>query len=136
MKLELKRRVLTSKSTIGDLYVNGARECFTLEDPVRAPGVKVPGQTAIPAGTYEVVYTKSPRYGRPMLRLLEVPMFSGILIHAGNTPIDTLGCVLVGRTEGVDTIYESRAALAALETKVVPVLEDGQRVTITITDPT
>ena len=49
-----------------------------------------------------------------------MPNFKGIRIHSGNTAADTEGCVLVGRTRGVDSVGESRVALA-------PVLEQIRR---------
>lgn len=114
MRLDLYRKFKTANATIGELYVNGAFFCFTLEDVVRAEGVKVKHQTAIPAGTYEIVMTWSNRFQKVMPRLVNVPMFDGILIHAGNTAADTSGCILVGRKRGDDSITESRSAFAEL----------------------
>lgn len=94
MELFLERRHLKPEYTIGCLSVVGTRFCDTLELEVRA--VKVPGHTAIPAGRYEVMVNRSPRFGRELPRLLDVPGFEGILIHRGNTVKDTSGCILVG----------------------------------------
>jgi hypothetical protein len=60
MQLQLTRKVFSDQSTIGELSVNGAFECFTLEDKVRP--VKIKGDTAIPAGTYEVAVTFSNKF--------------------------------------------------------------------------
>ena len=100
--------------TIGELYVDGVFFCYTLEDQVRAEGVKVKHETAIPFGKYRVVIAWSNRFQKPMPRLLNVPMFDGILIHAGNTAADTDGCILVGKQRGDGRITESRSAFAAL----------------------
>jgi hypothetical protein len=128
MKLRLLRRWLTPRSTIGELFLDDAWECFTLEDPVRE-GPKVPGETAIPAGVYPVIVTTSPRaqggglwspspdFLLPML--LNVPGFTGVRIHAGNRAKDTEGCILVGRTRGEDMIGESRPALSVLLPKLL-----------------
>jgi hypothetical protein len=112
VNLRLLRKIFTPESTIGVLSVNGKPECFTLEDRVRA--AKVPGKTAIPAGIYEVSINFSDRFQRPLPLLLYVPGFSGIRIHPGNTAADTDGCILVGRTRGVNAVLNSRAAFQAL----------------------
>ncbi len=102
MQLQLIRKVFTDQSTIGELFVNGAFECFTLEDKVRP--VKIKRETAIPAGTYEVAVTFSNKFQKFLPLLLDVPNFDGIRIHTGNTAKDTLGCILVGQGKGVDSI--------------------------------
>ncbi|MFX7824823.1 DUF5675 family protein, partial [Acinetobacter baumannii] len=70
MKLLLQREPSTKQSTPGKLFIDGQFECHTLEDIVRPRGVKVYGQTAIPAGTYQVVLTMSPRFKRVLPLLL------------------------------------------------------------------
>ena len=94
MKLKLVREKFLEDRTIGTLYVNDEFECFTLEDAVREQ--KIMHKTAIPEGTYEVIINLSPKFGKLYPRLLDVPGFTGILIHAGNGPEDTSGCILVG----------------------------------------
>lgn len=116
MNLKLVRRTLTEQSTIGTLSINGRFECFTLEDRVRP--FKIKGETAIPAGIYEVTITFSDRFRKPLPLLLNVPNFSGIRIHPGNTAADTEGCILVGTTQGKDMIGNSRVAFKALFAKI------------------
>lgn len=100
MMLRLQREPSTATSTPGRLYlVNGGAVtflCYTLEDVVRAPGVKVPGRTAIPAGRYELRLSQSVRFKRELPEVLRVPGFTGVRIHGGNTHADTEGCPLVG----------------------------------------
>lgn len=133
MNLTLTRRWLTGSSTIGELHHNGRRLCYTLEDVVRPAGVKVPGKTAIPAGTYEVIITFSQRFQREMPILLNVPMFEGIRIHSGNTDKNTEGCVLVGLTRAQDFIGKSQAAYGQIFGLIDGALEAGERVFLTVT---
>jgi hypothetical protein len=116
MKLELKRLERTEKSTIGELYVNGKFECYTLEDVERKE--KVYGETAIDKGTYQVVVTYSNAFKQNMPLLLNVPKFQGIRIHSGNTAKNTLGCILVGQTRSADFIGNSRLAYKSLFSKI------------------
>jgi hypothetical protein len=121
MNLKLIRQIFTDTSTIGSLFIDEIFECFTLEAVVRAPGIKIPGVTAIPYGSYEVVIDFSNRFARNMPHVLRVPMFEGIRIHSGNTSRDTEGCILLGTTKGKEIIYESKAAFM----KFYPKLEEG-----------
>jgi hypothetical protein len=133
MQVTLHRTIATDKSTIGELFVDGVFECFTLEDVVR--DVKIFGETAIPAGTYEVILNHSPRFGKIMPRLLEVPNFTGILIHKGNTPENTHGCILVGKDRTEDRILHSTEAYNTLFTKLWDAIKvNGQQAHITITN--
>ena len=131
MQLQLIRRTFTDKSTIGELSVNGVFECFTLEDKVRP--VKIAGETAIPAGTYEIAITFSNKFQKFLPLLMNVPNFEGIRIHTGNTPADTLGCILVGQGKGVDLISNSRLAFAPLFEKLQGVIRT-EKVFIKITE--
>lgn len=125
MKLKLVREGFSPKATEGRLYVDGLFECYTLEDKDRfleAGGVKMYGQTAIPRGTYDVKLTNSERFLKVLPLLVNVPMFSGIRIHAGNSANDTDGCILVGRRniENNDNwIEDSKSALTALMSKLM-----------------
>ena len=113
MKLRLERIEFYSSDTIGKLYCDGKFVCYTLEDTVRT-GPKVYGETAIPVGTYTVTLELSPRFKTILPRLHNVPQFEGVLIHSGNYPKDTEGCILVGTSERDSYIEESKLALKKL----------------------
>lgn len=71
MELLLKRNHGTSGYTAGKLYIGEQFECYTLEDQERPQ--KMPGQTAIPLGRYQVLITFSNRFQKPLPLLLNVP---------------------------------------------------------------
>lgn len=123
MNLKILRKEFTPASTIGDLYVDSHFFCFTLEDVARETGVKIPGKTAIPPGQYEVVIDFSNRFQKNMPHILNVPMFDGIRIHAGNTAADTEGCPLLGMTKDKDFVGKSKLAFEAF----MPRLSEGLR---------
>lgn len=140
MQITVLRKERSIISTVGELFIDGKFECYTLEDPVRdlsKPNGKVPGQTAIPAGTYAVLINMSNRFKKLMPLLLDVPLFEGIRIHSGNTAADTEGCILVGTTKigradrPADFVGNSRAAFTALFAKMQAAKEP---ITITVKD--
>lgn len=124
--ITMERLVYTERSTIGRLEIRGW-SCDTLEDRIRGPGIKVPGQTCIPAGVYQVVIDRSARFDRPMPRLVAVPLFTGIRIHSGNTRADTEGCILLGRrAPGVpDVLVDSRVTFASFFDRLTDALAIG-----------
>lgn len=130
MILHLVRKWFTEVSTIGELFVDGQWECYTLEDAVRE-GPKIPGKTAIPEGTYGVIITPSVRFKKDMPLICDVPEFSGVRIHSGNTSEDTEGCILVGQTRGEDCIGRSRMAFDLLFAKMKVGI--GARMSIVLT---
>lgn len=91
----LNRFEFSDQSTIGTLDIDkGMFSCFTLEDTIRR--IKKFGETAIPAGIYKIALITSPRFGF-VPHLLNVPYFTDILIHNGNSASETKGCILVGK---------------------------------------
>lgn len=132
MKIVVRRLHHSDTTTIGEMQVDGVFQCYTCEDIERE--LKVPGKTAIPKGTYDVIINMSNRFKRLMPLLQNVPNFSGVRIHPGNTAEDTEGCILVGRTRNIKngTIYtvgESRKAYTKLFEKM---LLANEPITITI----
>ena len=125
MKLKLERLYLKPDYTIGKLYIDGKYFCDTLEK-------KIPGRTAIPAGRYEVIVNISPKFCRKLPRLLNVPGFEGILIHRGNTPEDTAGCILVGENRERGKVINSTRYEVQLTGILGRVQEKGGKITIEI----
>ena len=134
MELTLNRIFLGSSATIGELLINDKHLCDTLEDRVRPEGEKVYGKTAIPEGTYEVKLTHSPRFKKILPDILNVPNFSGIRIHTGNSSKDTEGCILVGTWDGEkeDWISDSRIAFEKLMSLLQKAEDKKESITITI----
>jgi hypothetical protein len=134
MELTLNRIFLGSSATIGELLVNDKHLCDTLEDRVRPEGEKVYGKTAIPEGTYEVKLTHSPRFKKILPEILNVPNFSGIRIHTGNSSKDTEGCILVGTWDGEkeDWVGNSRIAFDELMTLLEEATNNKEKITITV----
>jgi len=131
MKMMLERLQLDPDVTIGALSVDGDFECWVCEDTVRT-GPKVYGKTAIPAGIYQVDVTFSNRFQKPLPLLLNVPGFSGIRIHPGNTAADTEGCLLPGIDRLAKSVGRSRLAFAALFTKITAAKAKGDRILIEV----
>lgn len=146
MELLLKRIARKDAYTIGKLYINGKYFCDTIEDCDRLHfgKPKIPSQTAIPTGRYEVVQNvKSQRFGGISFynalcggyvpRLLKVPMFDGVLIHTGNTAQDSSGCIIVGKNKVVGKVLESRETFKKLMVEyMMPAKRKGEKVYITI----
>lgn len=95
LKLTLKRTLRDAEKTIGELYINGFKLCDTLEDTYRE--IKIPKETCIPNGYYQVILETSTKSKSGFLPLLlNVPNFTDIRIHTGTSIGDTDGCILVG----------------------------------------
>lgn len=82
MNLILQRTHEVGNTTFGKLFHNNKFLNYTLEDKVR--DIKIKHETAIPAGTYQVIINKSERFKQLMPLLLNVPNFEGVRIHKGN----------------------------------------------------
>lgn len=128
MNLLIKAKTKTDNSTISELLIDGENECLILEDADRGLTdemldtdilkLKTFGKTAIPAGRYQVVITYSSRFKKYLPLLLNVPGFSGIRIHPGNSPADTEGCLLPGNYAAADFVTQSRSAFNKLFAKL------------------
>ena len=111
------------------MYIDGQFECFTLENPYLDNKNNI---SCIPTGFYQwrlrdgVLEGSKYEYLHP--HIMDVPNRNWILIHKGNYPKDTLGCILVGSSIGVDAVWNSKEAFDKLMSKLS---EDG---TIIITN--
>lgn len=139
MELVLQRYRLSKDATGGDLSVDNVFECYTLELPVRDG---LPG-SAIPPGKYLVELLSSPKfmasvdawveqYALKIPHLLGIPNRSDILIHWGNSPHDTNGCILVGDTHDDAFVGASRDAFSHLWPKLFAAKERGEVISIEV----
>ena len=148
MKLTVVRTQFGTDATNGMSFIDRIFECYTLEDQYQA--VKVMHETCIPEGTYDIKFRTvggfhekyKKRYGNDhygMLHLQDVPNFTYILIHAGNTDEHTSGCLIVGETQqDLDIsddgfIGHSGKAYLKLYNKVAKQLLQGKEVSIEYT---
>ena len=148
MKLTVVRTQFGTDATNGLLFIDGLFECYTLEDQYQA--VKVMHETCIPEGTYDIQFRKtggfhakySERYKNAhygMLHIQDVPNFTYILIHTGNTDEHTSGCLIVGETQQDlevskdGFIGSSTVAYKKMYAKVAGQLLQGKKVTIEYT---
>ena len=148
MKLTVVRTQFGTDATNGLLFIDGIFECYTLEDQYQA--VKVMHETCIPEGTYDIKFRKTggfhakyteryknAHYG--MLHIQDVPNFTYILIHTGNTDEHTSGCLIVGETQQDLEISKdgfigsSTVAYKKMYAKVAGQLLQGKNVTIEYT---
>lgn len=127
MRITVFRLKQNETTTIGLMYLESELFCYTLEDVTRDE--KIYGKTAIDAGIYKVVLTRSNRFKRIMPLLLDVPKFKGIRIHGGNTHENTEGCILVAKR-----LLNDNTIQGSMEDGLTKRLEGIEDITIEIID--
>ena len=132
MKLTIKRTITRNNYTLGELYIDGQFFCSTLEDKDRGltqsmsveqiKSIKVPGETAIPKGTYKgTLDIVSPKYSKypfymevcegKLPRLIDVKGYEGVLIHvADGIKRDALlqGCIGIGNLSSEEYLINGK----------------------------
>ena len=100
--LQLRRMSQKGKAVSGAVAIPVGADtiiCATLEN----------ADFIIPEGKYPVVLTMSPKFGKVLPLLENVPGRSGIRIHTGTKPEHSKGCVLVtpfGKQQLTDFIHQ------------------------------
>ena len=124
--LVLKRIFQNDKYTIGKLYLNDTYLCDTLEPP------KYVNHPCIEKGTYRIGYQYSNKFGRNMPFLLNVNGRVGIMIHPGNYPKDTQGCILLGRNLAKGYVSNSKQTFQNVNSIIQGVVNLTGTATITV----
>lgn len=144
MIVRVSRFAAYSGCTVSVMFINGDFVCFVLEDIFQK--TKVKHKTRIPAGLYNISLQKSgnlhTKYAQKfpfhvgMLLLNNVPNFSGIMIHVGNTAKDSSGCLLVGdsHTANKQSIQDSTLAYTRIYKIISSAILKGEGVSILITE--
>lgn len=142
MHLTLLRYACGDKSTLGALSIDGQFACYTLENPWQDNRRRI---SSIPTGTYKLqlrqeggwhgrAAARFPAMHKGMIELKDVPGRTFILIHWGNTPRNTDGCILVGKTAATDFVGHSVKAYEAVYPPIASALERGECVTLEINE--
>ena len=119
INLLLIRDTFSKESTIGELFLNGERICDTLENPYLDNQRNI---SCIPEGEYPVRLRYPRESGtRDYLHLLiqDVPNREWVLVHIGNFPSQTKGCVLVGLGSKQNVVNNSRLAMDLLMKEII-----------------
>jgi hypothetical protein len=155
MEIRVRRIALKDTYTIGKMYIDGTYFCDVLEDKVRDLNkngvfdngeVKIANHTAIPYGTYEITmdvrstkfsdfekYPWAKEYDGYLPRLTNVPLFVGVLLHVGNSDVDSSGCLLVGENKVVGKVVNSTITFRRLMNEyLIPAKNRGEKIYITI----
>lgn len=156
MEILLRRIARRPTYTIGRLYIDGRYFCDTVEDTDRDLNrngrfdngeAKVYAQTAIPNGRYRVTMNvQSPKFSQRteynwwrvngrygyLPRLLDVPHFEGILIHAGSSARSSAGCIIVGRNTVVGGVTDSMATCKKLYPILKAAADRNEQIWITV----
>ena len=105
--LQLTRLNTKGKAVFGTLTFPLEMQNGTLEEKVTT---LENADYLIPAGTYPLRLTYSPRFKKPMPLIDEVPDREGIRIHMGTKPEHSQGCVLVSAIalENIKVLFNQR----------------------------
>ena len=142
MLIDIFRKYKKADYTIGIVTVDGERFSNSLEDtdrglnntmtPNEVKCKKIYGQTAIPTGQYEVIFTYSVKFKKEMPLLLNVPGFEGVRVHNGNLPSETYGCILIGDNTAKGCVTNSRVKTQLLYDKMRFAISKGEKIYINI----
>lgn len=145
--LTVLRYLDDGESTLGLLFLHKKFFAYILEDTFRRE--KIAGETRIPEGIYPLDFnvnlsplTRQYRRSRPWfdyhLEIKNIPGYSNVYLHVGNTHKDTEGCLLIA--DGIDAastskmITYSRKAYERFYKTISALLKAGEKVQISIVD--
>jgi hypothetical protein len=123
VKLSVIRQIVGEQGISGELFLDGIRFCFTLEN--RA--------LAIPEGTFPVELEYSPKFVRLLPEIKGIPGRDECKFHVANWPQQLQGCIAVGRVRARDAVLGSELALNALMTKLIAAKKSGETFELEIT---
>ena len=139
---------------ISHIYIDGKFFCDAIEDYDRGldssmtdteiRSKKIHGQTAIPVGMYRIwLNVKSGKFGtRPFYketcngflpRFDFVKGYEGVLIHCGNTEMDSEGCIIVGDNKIAGRVINSQETFKKLYAKMQEARDRGEEILYEIT---
>lgn len=88
MELKLIRKENNEGAVLGSIHIDGGRDQHDI-------GTLENEDFIIPEGRYPVRLTYSPKFGKWMPEICDVPNRTGIRFHLGTRPSHSTGCVLL-----------------------------------------
>lgn len=156
LEFYLWRFALKDTYTVGRLYVNDIFICNTIEDKdygfdnntpislIKQTKREHPKQVAIPYGCYEVStqwargfadshpWYKTQPLGSHIPCLVDVPGYSGILLHCGVSAESSAGCIILGYNTIKGKVTDSKKAYNKVATIIEEANKQGLKTFITI----
>lgn len=142
MLLRIERQPPFPEATLGAMLVDGRPLLFTREDPLRGDHVFVAGQTALPAGLYNLRFEWSRRFAMdlPLLVSTEPTVERrrgtnrlGMFIHPGEEwGPDLGGEILLGLTLDGTAVRQTVLAYQNLHTIIRAALDRGEAIEVEI----
>jgi hypothetical protein len=125
-----QRTTETDESTTGTFSIPGTNISGYILEPAGPSTTKSGTDRRIPAGTYKIIKNVGSKVG---FRLYndQVPESRAILIHSGNLPVDTEGCLLPGRIIGKNNVGDSKSLVKQIINHFNKVGLNGATITIT-----
>lgn len=143
MTIKIDRKWKKPGYTISKVYLNGKYfGCNALEDTDRGLKQDMPikdilakkkfGETAIPSGYYDITMTYSPKYGKMLPYVNNVPGYTGVRLHSGNSSKDTEGCILFGKNDKVGWVSDSKVWTNKIIAEIDKALKRKEKVTLIV----
>lgn len=142
MEIKVIRKYFKETYTIGNVFVDGQWFSNSLENKDRGLDQSMPlsqlkklkkyGITAIPTGRYEVKSYFWPKYRKTYPLLMNVPAFTGILIHGMQNASQSLGCIGIGENKRKGEILNSQVYVRRLTEMLISAEKKGEKTYITI----
>lgn len=145
--LTVLRYIDDGQTTLGLMFLQGKFFAYTLEDTHQDE--KIRGNTRIPQGIYPLALNRNVTGLTQTYRnrfswfdfhveIKEIPNFSLVYIHIGNSHVDTMGCILIA--DGVNAadpqkmISHSRKAFERFYKTIHPLLNSNRKLTLQLLD--
>ena len=95
IKIQLQRTRRKGKAIVGSMTIPFSRFPIKEDEQDATVATLENADYIIPAGTYHLVRTFSPKFKKQLPLLEDVPDREGIRIHRGSIPEHSKGCILV-----------------------------------------
>jgi hypothetical protein len=142
MLIRIERQPPLPDATLGALLIDGEPVLFTREDPVRSDHVFIPGESALPAGLYNLTLAHSRRFCRRLPLIISTqPTVErrrgsnrlGMFFHPGEDDSPDLGGeILCGMSLEGEAVCRTALAFETLSAMIRAALDRGEAIEVEI----